>query len=190
MSDIQLLENQVSGLEASLAALRNDKDVFLKAQGLDEESEKARKEAEDYSTELQGIKEELTELNGRKANALEVTAEGLSAKMSQILPEGKAVFEISGDGVFIGWEKPSGMKVPYAGLSGGQKAAFDQALAFALLGEGKKILILEAAECDPIRYSALLDHLANAPDDVQLIVNAWQSPPPEIHPSWRVEVVK
>jgi hypothetical protein len=190
MDDIQLCENQIGGLEGKLRGLRANKELFVKAQGLEEEAEKTGKEIGDIGTKLQATKEELADLRLKKAAALSGTCEALSARMSEVLPSGKADLTISEDGaVWIGWQKPNGARVPYAGLSGGQRAPFDQALSFALLGEGEKILVLEAAELDPINLQAAINRLSRIPEDTQVIVNTYQMPA-EVPKNWRTEVIK
>jgi len=187
--DIQMLEQQVSGLIGKIAALRSDNALFLKAQGLDEQKEKAGKELSEVEVDLQNVKEELSELQGQKANALRVTAEALAAKMGEVLPEGRALFEIGEDGVFIGWEN-QGKRIPYPGLSGGQKVPFDQALSHALLGDAKtKVLIYEAAEADRQHLDALIQHLTKSPENVQVILNSCHRPG-EIPEGWQVVDMK
>ncbi len=189
MSDIETLQTQIQGLGGNLASLRLQKDLFIKAQGLDEEAEKARAEAEETEASLHAVKEEISELKAKKAEAMAPTANALSGAMSRVLPSGKGIFEISDAGIWIGWEKPNGLRVPYMGLSGGEKVAFDQALSFALLGDGEKILILEAAEMDPMHLTAALNHLSTIPEDTQIILNTWCSPA-EAPPQWAIQVIK
>jgi hypothetical protein len=187
--ETQLLENQITGLEAKLKDLRAISDLHHKAKGLDEQAEKARKESSDKTVDLQAAKEEFAELRGKKAESLKETCTALSAKMSEVLPEGRAIFEIEDGAVWIGWEKPGGVKVPYMGLSGGQRVTFDGALCHALMGDGHKIIILEASELDPIHLQQTLNKLIGFSDDSQIIVNTWSAPSraPE---GWKVEVVK
>ena len=71
---------------------------------------------------------------------------GLSKRMAEILPVGRPDIQITEDGgVYIGWVRPDGKKVAYAGLSGGEKALFDPALAYALKAN---VLLQESAELD------------------------------------------
>lgn len=186
--DTQLLENQIQGLEASLTALRAAENLFHKAKGLDEEAEKARDEADKKGVELQSVKEELAELRGQKAEALEGTCKAIMARMDEILPEGRAVLEI-GDSVYVGWERPDGVRVPIEGLSGGQRVSFETALSLALMGKGHKVLVVEAAELDPVRLAATINRLTHTPDDVQILVNTWAAPA-EVPAGWEMVVVK
>jgi uncharacterized protein YhaN len=188
--DTQLLEQQLQGLQAKLIELRQGEALFHKASGLEQEAEKARQEAEEKEIELQAAKEDLAELRNQKARAMGATAEALSTAMSAVLPEGKAIFEVSEEGaVFIGWEKPDGSRVPYAGLSGGQQVPFDSALSFALMGKGSKVLIMELAELDQEHLRVTLEHLQNLPSDVQVIAMTCHSKVAVAGP-WNVVEVK
>jgi len=173
--DLQIIQDQIDGLTARLKTLRSDKDLFVKAQGLEEEAEKARKEITDLEPQLQTIKEEISELRGKKTEALSTTGEALSAKMAEALPEGKGLLEISDDGVFIGWDL-KGVRRPYAGLSAGQKATFNSALSHALLGPGPKLLIIEGGELDQDNLISTMEKLAGLPEDTQVILNSWHRP--------------
>lgn len=175
MIDIQTIQNQIDGLSARLKTLRADKDLFVKAQGLDEQAEKARKEITDLEPDLQVMKEDLAELRGKKTAALSTTGEALSAKMAEALPEGRGLLDISDEGVFIGWEL-GGVRRPYAGLSAGQKATFEPALCHALLGPGTKLLIIEGGELDQENLLSTMEKLAGLPEDTQIILNSWHRP--------------
>ncbi len=191
MSDIQLLTDQLAGLETKLKGLRGCHDLFKHAQGLLEEAERSAADKLSRGEDLTKIKKDLAELREDKRKALEPVVKALAAKMSTIMPEGKGVFEIGEDGkVFIGWERPDGVCVPYEGLSGGQKVPFDVGLSYALLGSGHKVLLIEAAELDPIHLQALLNHLAtNTDDGLQAIVNTYLVPA-EVPAAWQLEVIK
>lgn len=175
MSDTAMLEQQIAGLTEMIKTLRDQSDLFHEAKGLDGEAEKARKEATEKAVDLQAAKEKLSELQGRKREALQATCAALSAKMSEVLPEGKAIFEISDDGVFIGWER-NGKRKPYRGLSGGERVPFDSALCYALIGKGHKVLIMELAEADEVRLLACLNHLAELPEDTQVLAMTCHAP--------------
>lgn len=175
--DLQILAAQITGIEAKLTRLREQAALFQRAAGLDEAAEKARADREEAEGRIAGVKKQLAELQDKKSASLKATTEALSAKMSEVLPAGKAVFSITDEGLFIGWEKPDGTRVPWAGLSGGERNPFDQALSYALLGDGEKVIMVEAAESDQEHLEALLDHLAaNTADDCQVIVSTWARP--------------
>jgi len=191
MTDIQTMQDQIAGLEAALKTLRDEKDLFVKAQGLDESAEKSRKDIVERETDLEVIKTELAELRGKKTAALATTGDALSAKMAEALPEGKGILEISDEGVFIGWEIPGRGRVPYEGLSGGQKVAFDQALIHALMGPGPKTLIIEGAELDREHLLASMEKLAGLPEEVQIILSTCHKPfgKPDGWMGWKETVI-
>jgi len=189
--DIETLKKQILELQGDIRYLRQEEAKFIKAQGLDEQKEKARAAILKINEQITATKAELKELKKKKADAVAPTAEALAETMSTILPHGQAVFEISDDGkVFIGWKRNGGLPVPHGGLSGGEKIMFDAALSFALLGSTEnKILILEAAEMDNDRLFAALEHLTAKNPDAQIICNTCHAP--EMVPSgWQVVEVQ
>ena len=177
--DLEMANNQLSGLEAKGKELRGKEALFLKDQGLAEEVAKAQKERDDKKPLLADLKIKLADLKDQKRLAVGATATALAKKMGEILPTGKAVFEAGESGVFIGWDKPSG-RVPYDGLSGGEKATFDAALCHALKAD---LIVVEAAEVSIHFKNALgemLKKLATFPG--QVIVNVCDPIPAEIIP--------
>jgi len=181
---IQMLEQQLEGLEAEGKKLREQEKLFYKAQGLEEQIAAARKEIDESETDLQAHKEDMSELKAKKINAITDTLVAMSTKMSDILPYGKAIIEIDESKFRNGWKMPKNKYVAYNGLSGGEKVLFEQALIYALLGDAKhKLLIYEAAEVDKKRLQALLQHLAGANSDTQIIVNTCHIPD-EIPEGW------
>jgi len=177
MSDIQLLQDNIAGLTERRAILLAEEKAFIKAQGIDEQIEKSRLEMSELETDIQALKEEITELKGQKRDSMAATMNSLAGKMSEVMPEGRAVFDIEEGGkVFIGLEI-NGSVIPYTGLSGGQKTAFDSALSYALLGDGEKLIIIEAAEIDYQRLLTMLKSIEeNSEDTTQYIVNTWAKP--------------
>ncbi|MEW6505492.1 MAG: hypothetical protein AB1457_16160 [Chloroflexota bacterium] len=136
--------------------------------------EEVMEEIRGVEVTLQAAKEEVADLAGQKAIYVGLTCGKLAEEATRLLPEGRVWIDINDGGdVGIGWINPSGERVPYSGLSGGQKVAFDLAFSAALLGQNKnKIVIVEAAEIDAQRFSKMLEHLSEAvPDDMQVIVN-------------------
>jgi hypothetical protein len=176
MMDIQILEQQILGITARLQQLRDAKTLFDRAAGLDGAMEKARQDRGKAEANIIAAKARLSELQSKKSASLKATVESLSHKMSEVLPSGRGIFEIGDDGLFIGWEKPDGHRVPWAGLSGGEKNPFESALSNALMGGGEKIICIEAAESDQEHLEALLDHLAKTPEDTQVVVSTWSRP--------------
>lgn len=187
----ELIKQQITGLEAKLTDLEKTKDLFVKVQGIDEEIEKARAAISDLEPDIDTLKEDIDLLKYKKNKAMDDTMEALANKMWEVMPIGRAIFRIDDDGkVFIGMED-NAKTIPYAGLSGGQKVAFDSALSYAMLGTGEKIIIVEGAEMDMTRlYSTLKSIEQNADDQTQYIVNTWipeeWMDPGDISPKWKM----
>ena len=187
MSDAAILEQQVTGLETRLKALRGELGLFNQAKGLSEAAEDAKTKAAKARKDLTEAKDALEVLTGQKARAVAKTCEALAETMGQILPEGEAVMRIEDDGaVTLAWKRPDGREIPHAGLSGGQRVLFDAALANALLGSAKhRVLILEAAELDEEHLTLALEHMAATNPGTQLLINTCHSPA-EVPEGWDV----
>lgn len=171
MSEKQLLIDYINGMEASLKDLQGKKDLFLKAKGLHEETEKLRAESNRTRDELGTEKTNLKDLTERKNAAMQTITAAMSRRMNEVLPAGSAIVEIREDGsFFIGWHNGK-ISVPYSGLSGGEKAAFDPALCRAL---GGSILLVEAAEMDGEHLTEALRKYEAA--DMQCIVSSCHQP--------------
>ena len=142
---MQDLNDLITCLEAKQIELNAQKDLFIKAKGLDEQAVKLRAEVETIHVNITEEKEKRASLVDKKNKALMSVMSRVEASMNEILPYGFARAQIEEDGsVFIGWNTGKAI-VPYSGLSGGEKATFDPALCKAL---GGNILIVEAAEID------------------------------------------
>jgi len=171
MSDIQLLKDRVKALEAKGKELRKAEKVFLKAQGLAEEIEKAKVEIADNEADIEVLKEKLYELEDKKTQAIRPALLAIQGNMDQVLTSGTGVIHIEDDGSLkIGWLKEN--LRPYAGLSGGERVMFDAALSYALLSNAEnKVLILEAAELDETNLQKTLGHIQKTNPDAQIIIN-------------------
>jgi ABC-type glutathione transport system ATPase component len=175
MTDIKTLKNMAAGLRERQKQLRADEAVFLKASGLSEEIEKAVQERQDLESELAEAKKRRDVAKMRKASAVSKVVDVIAEKMNQCLPFGSAVFDYDEDEdgrrkTEIAWDE--GERVtPYNGLSGGQKQIFDSALANVL---DANIIVIEAAELDPVNLEKTLAELAKL--DKQVIVNTWAIP--------------
>lgn len=186
--DIEILEQQLEGLEKKLEQLRADKDLFVKAQGLREQEEKARLDIISMKADHKKACDELAEAEKKRMEIVSPTLGTLNGKMDKILPEGSSMINFNSDGsCFIGWKLDNKIR-PYAGLSGGEKAAFNGALCHAL---GAELVIIEAGEMDERRCSALIDQLTKF--EGQVIVNTWCEDIAEFVNGlggWKVEVLQ
>lgn len=170
MEDIQTMKEMVSGLESKKKQLGNDKDVFLRVAGINEEIEKANQDKDTYNDDLTMAKEKRDNLKKEKSDAVAKTTEKIAAKMDSVLPFGKAVFSYEEDedgkrDLHIGWNVDK-VITPYNGLSGGESKIFDTALANVL---DASIIVLEAAELDGENLIAALDDLGTL--EAQILIN-------------------
>lgn len=181
MSDIKILNDQITGLKAKLINLRRDKALFDKAKGLDEQTAKFQKEAEENRTAASKGKLLYDTLISKKNATITASLNTIMDKMNDVLPAGKAVIQVTEDGdCFIGWVNGK-VNIPYPGLSGGEKVAFDTALVYAL---GGNILITEAAELDPERFAAALEKYEHT--DLQCIIMSAHEPANMPPKGWQV----
>lgn len=166
-----ILIDLINGLEGSLKDLNAKRDIFIKAKGLNEQTEKLRDEASRVRFQIENAKQDLKELMDEKTRVMMTVTSGMARRMNDVLPYGSAIVEISEDGaLFIGWFTKTA-KIPYSGLSGGEKAAFDPALCRAL---GGSILCIEAAEIDDEHLDELLGKYAES--GLQCIVSTCHAP--------------
>jgi hypothetical protein len=179
MSDKQIIQDQINGITSRIAVLRSDRDVHVRLQGLNVEAEKLRTEALDYSNQIEKEKVTVSALLAQRQQIVQSTIVGLSKRMAEILPVGRPDIQITEDGgVHIGWVRPDGKKVAYAGLSGGEKAFFDPALAYALKAN---VLLQESAELDSGRLVESLEKYNGA--EIQVVVSSCHAPE-EIPAGW------
>lgn len=180
---IIMLKQQIEGIQASLEKERINEKLFHRAAGLDESAEKARFEITELETDLQAFKEALSEKQDAKNEALAETMQALSAKMSEVLPEGGATFAITDEGLVIGWTKDRKFR-PYHSLSGGELVQFNAALCNALMGECKeKVIVMEDAELDDANLENSLAHLSKL--DAQILAISCHAPG-KISKDWNV----
>jgi len=160
------LQDLITGLEGKIKGLQTDKEVFIRAQGMDIEAEKLRAEAQKINDAVADLKVQVGELQSGKIKAIAPVVSGMSAAMNAFLATGSATLQILEDGdFFIGWVNEAGQTVPYAGLSGGEKVSFDAALAKAL---GATVLCVEVAELDEAHLQTLLEKYAAS--DIEQII--------------------
>jgi cell division septum initiation protein DivIVA len=168
--DIDLLKSQLAGIIEKGKLLRTDEAKFLKAQGLEEECEKAKQEVIDQEAELEKLKAQLSGFVEAKNNAVGKSIQSITEKMAEVLPEGMPVFELTEEGLIIGWEY-DGRYRPYEGLSGGEKVQFDLAMAHVLKAG---VLIMEAAEVDNKSLIETMGMLSQV--DKQIIISTCHAP--------------
>ena len=175
--ETKLLEDQIRGLVARKSELEAKEKRFFKVQGLEESIEKARSDIETYEVDLQSHKEELAELNSKKIASLVKTTSAMADTMNKFLPEGSALIDVE-NGVNIGWIKSGDKKPrPISALSGGERAIFNSALAYALLGDAEhKVIICEAGEADDKNLNGLIKRINGQHPKAQVIVNCWHRP--------------
>ena len=170
--DKQIIQDQINGINSRITALRKDRDVHVRLQGLNVEAEKLRCEASGYAVQIEKEKVAVTVLLAQRQQIVQSTIVGLSKRMVEILPVGKPDIQITEDGgVYIGWVRQDGKKVAYAGLSGGEKAFFDPALVYALKAN---VLLQESAELDEERLLESLGKFNGA--KVQVLVSTCHAP--------------
>ena len=170
--DKQIIQDQITGITSRIAALRKDRDAHVRLQGLNVEAEKLRTEALDSSNQIEKEKVTISALLTQRQQIVQSTIVGLSKRMTEILPVGRPDIQITEDGgVYIGWIRPDGKKVAYAGFSGGEKALFDPALAYALKAN---VLLQESAELDEKRLMESLVKYNG--EDIQVIVSTCYGP--------------
>jgi len=180
---MDILKDRITGLRARIFELDGHKDLFIKAQGLDESVQKIRVQIEKDATELKGLKDDMKDLKKKKAGIVATATVKLSETMSSVLPEGKAIIHIDENGkCFIGWLKAGDTKPrPYFGLSDGEKKAFNPALVHALKGN---VNLIEAAEVDDKRLQVLIDKYGKS--DVQTIFATCHTPQGINGDGWKV----
>ena len=173
--EIQTMKTMIQGLETRRDDLINARDIFLKAQGLDEQVEKERQKIGELETDIEAFKEDLSAKQDAKKEALRATMLSITVAMNKVIPEGDGCIEINDEGVNIGWFKDNAFR-PYDGLSGGEKVIFDSALCYALLAGCKnKIIVLEGGELDNKNLDLMISHLSGL-KDTQFLVNTCHAP--------------
>jgi DNA repair exonuclease SbcCD ATPase subunit len=168
MEDTKLHEDQIAGLKTKIKQLRSDKDLFVKAQGMAQEAENLRGQAEKMREDIKILKDSNAALIAKKNSAVSKSLEGIVKKMREILPEGMPILTVSDEGdIFIGWQKEGKQPVSYSGLSGGEKVIFDATLVYALKAN---IIVSEFAELDDERLPLALEKFKDM--DVQVICSS------------------
>jgi DNA repair exonuclease SbcCD ATPase subunit len=180
---MELMKQQIEGLSASLTQLKKNEQLFLQASGLEKQAAKARQDGEKLVERVDLIKkchdalvEKQTELTGQ-------ALAGFLYRMDEALPEGNAYIRLAEKSVAIGWAI-GGVERPIQALSGGERVAFDTALAHAL---GAGILIKEVAELDNVRLELTMARLQVLDPQVILVTC---HPPQTVDKNWTVVSTK
>jgi chromosome segregation ATPase len=183
---MELLKDNIQGLKSAIQTLRETERLFIRANTLSEQVEKARSDFKQIEEDLEAAKEEKASLKAEKFAMLKEACEPLAEKITALLPRGVAVVRMEEE-LFIGMiVDPMSPVTPYSGLSGGEKCFFDLALSNALLTrKGQKILVIEAAEEDEVTLAASLATISKTHPEVQVLVLTCHAPN-EIPAPWKV----
>lgn len=182
MDDKQIIKDQIGGLKNRLSQLRATEKIFIRAQGIDEQVERTRGEVEKLGIDIQSDKETLSEMKAKKNDLIKGISQKAEAAIAKHLAYGEPSVIIEDGHVDIGWII-DGKRRPAAGLSGGERVAFDTAMAAAL---GADVIVVEAAELDDDSLIKLLAKLSES--RAQTIVSTCHSNWPE-HPNSSFNVV-
>jgi hypothetical protein len=165
-----ILTQQIIGLTARIAQLRATERILLEAVGLEKQVAKEKGIMPDLDANILSAKETLSELHGNQARLIETAFAGFGARMNNALPEGEVYFEFVDDKVELGW-KIKDSRRPFKALSGGERVAFDMALAHAL---DAGLIVKECAELDKQRLGLVLEKFSEIP--AQTIVVTCHAP--------------
>jgi len=117
-------------------------------------------------------KKELGELVDKRNRLVAGSCSMTEKKIGEVMTM-QPIFGMSDDGsLFIGVSDESGHRIPYRGLSGGERIMFDVAISHAVASDS--ILVTEAAEVDPKNLSMLMDRLLSR--NGQTVICAWTKP--------------
>lgn len=163
--DKQILQDSLAGMISKGEGLRKDEAIFLKLQGINETIVKTELSRDKNIELLETERENKKDLLAKKTTAVSGSAKKIVEKLNEVLPEKNGVFDCA-DGLLMGMKNNDDSITAFNGLSGGQEKAFHAALSNVL---DANILIVEAAEIDDQRLSALMEDLAGS--EKQVIIN-------------------
>lgn len=175
----EILNDQINGLVARLAQLRQTERIMLEAVGLEKQVAKEKANQPDIDARIQGAKEELSEVQAEQARIVNEAFGAFTVKMDEALPEGNVTCNLTEDKVEIGWNIGGALR-PFRALSGGERIAFDMALAYAL---GAGVIVKEVAELDDRRLALVLEKFGEL--TTQVIIVTCHAPA-EVPPPWSV----
>lgn len=186
--DKTILQQEISGRESAIDALGKQRDLFIRAQGLDSSLETAKKQLSEMELLVASSKARLAQLQAKKNESLERSLGAIEKAITGFLPRGSAVVRLDPEkgSLFIGWLDPlTKIRIPHASLSGGEKVTFDFALAHAL---GANVVIGEFAEVDDVRLGEAMSLIAkNLRPDAQAVVLSCHASDSPYQGDWRVE---
>lgn len=187
--EIKIYEEQINGLKAAIKDLREKERLFIKANTLQEQAEKARFAIDKLTVDWMALKDRKAELKQKRADILKGALDPLANAITALLPRGEAILSLD-ETLFVGW-KDGDRLIPYGGMSSGERVPFDSALSRALLkGEGLKIIVLESAEQDDGNLQTTLKKIIEVKDpSIQWIVNTWYAPK-SIPDGWKEVILK
>lgn len=164
MIDTQIIKDRGNGLIAKKKLHQADEKIFIKAQGIEETIIQSQNSVIQEKKDLETEKQTLKDLKAKKTKAVSGSAAKIISKMNEVLPQKNAVFDCV-DGLVMGMLDGDTV-LRFNSLSGGQKHEMKAALNNVL---GANIIVIEGAELDSERMTAVLEDLVNV--DKQIIIN-------------------
>ena len=180
---MELMKQQIAGLTASLEQFKKEEQLFLQASGLEKQAAKARKQGEEMTERFEKTRDAIQSMSAMQTELTGQALAGFLNRMDEALPEGNAYIRMAEKSVSIGWTI-GGIERPIQALSGGERVAFDTALAHAL---GAGILIKEVAELDNTRLELTMARLQVLESQVILVTC---HPPVTVEKFWTVVATK
>jgi hypothetical protein len=176
--EIQKLEAKREALVERVEALRDAEAKLMRADGLRQVIADCVAAKDKEMEALSAVKTERAVVRATAIETLSTLSETLSGRLSDLLPGGGGVVHVASPReLFLGWDIRGKGPVSHESLSGGERVPFDAAVSAMMLGtEGPRLLIVEAAECDPEARESLMRALSLTPEDVQVIVCLWATP--------------
>jgi len=175
-------EATLTGLNERRDALLEKRQTLEKIEALTQECDKARLVVEKREGESEARSKSLAAVLEAQADIVMEARERVHKLSAAILPDGYADLDDDGKDISIFWRREEdGRKVPWGGLSGGEKAIFDTALGHALAPDA--MVVVEGAECDDLRLQGLLEQLQDC--EFQVVVLTCHAPK-HVAPGWTV----
>ena len=174
-------EATLTGLHERRDALLEKRQTLEKIEALTQECDKARLAVEKREGESEARSKSLAAVLEAQADIVMEARARVHELSAAILPDGFADLEDDGKDISIFWHREDERRIPWGGLSGGEKAIFDTALGHALAPEA--LVVVEGAECDDYRLLDLLTQLQDC--EFQVVVLTCH-PLETLAPGWTV----